>query len=178
MRRRQCGLTLIELVASIVIVAITVFGLTLVVSGVVGRSGDPLAEQQANSLAQAYLEEVLLASFCDPDPGIDCPTACLTSACSVCGGPAAGFQEASRNLYDDICDYDGLTDNGATDRGGNPITGLARYSIRVDVVDSGVTLGNPPLDSDSGQVVRVDVTVAHPALDSNINLSGFRANAN
>lgn len=181
-RRTIAGTTLVELVASIVIVAIAVFGLMLVVAGVTGRSADPLIEQQAGALAEAYLEEVRLAAFCDPDfltPGQTCRTQCVTSACGAtgCGGGNPVFNEGVRNLYDDICDYDGLVDAGARTRDNVIIAGLESYGITVNVRDDGITLGAPALASSAGQVVRIDVTVSHPGLPADVVVSGFRANA-
>jgi MSHA pilin protein MshD len=175
--RRYRGATLIELVAAIVVVSIATIGLLLAVSGAIGHSADPMIEQQALAVAEAYLEEATQAAFCDPDflaPGQACRTQCAASACGTCGGGA--LQEALRSLYDDVCDYDGLVDGGARDRSGNPIAGLSAYTVAVDVVDAGVSLGNPAISATAGEVVRVDVSVNHPGLENPIVLSAFRAN--
>lgn len=179
-RHHGRGATLIELVAAIVIIAIAVLGLTLVSSAVIGRSGDPLVEQQAAALAQAYLDEVSLANFCDPEflaAGQTCRQQCTARACaSGCGGSGA-LHEASRALYDDVCDYHALHDVGARDRSDIPLAGLGAYQVDVRVRDSGVGLGLPALQSDAGEVVRIDVTVRHAGLDHDVVLSAFRANA-
>ena len=180
MRRYRQGTTLIELLASIVIVSVATVGLMLVISGVIARSADPLVEHQAAAIAEAYLEEVILAGFCDPDfpaPGNSCRQDCTASACSAgaCGG-VGPLKEASRDLYDDVCDYHGLNDSGARDRSGAAIAGLAGYDVSVAVVDSGVTLGSPALSAAAGEVVRIDVTVSHVGLDNDLVLSAFRAN--
>lgn len=177
----QHGTTLIELVASIVIVSIAAIALMTTVSAVVGRSADAMVESQAQTIAEAYLEEIALANFCDPDfllPGQSCRTQCTASACSAgaCGG-AGALKEGNRTLYDDICDYDGLNDAGATDRNGFLINELGSYNVVVDVVDSGITLGSPAISANSGEVVRIDVTVTHPGLRHDIEISTFRANA-
>lgn len=179
-RYHQSGTTLIELIASVTIVAIATFGLMLAISAAVGRSADPMLEQQAAAIAQAYLEEITQAAFCDPDlpPSTQtCRQKCTSSACTACGGPGAGLQESGRALYDDVCDYDGLSDTGARDRNGNPIAALAGYDVDVQVFDSGVTLGSPAIDADNGEVVRIEVTVSHPGLEHDIALSAFRSNA-
>lgn len=173
------GATLIELVTSIVIVSIAVFGLILAIAGVAGTSSDPLAERQGTAIAHSYLEEVLLAGFCDPNfilPGQTCKSQCTASACSAgaCGGTGA-LKEASRDLYDDVCDYDG--EGGAPeDRNGIPLPGLGAYTVSVTVEDTGVSLGAPAISSNAGEVLRVDVRVSHAALDSDIVLSAFKAN--
>lgn len=177
---RGRGATLIELIAAIVIIAIAVLGLTMVTSAVTGRSGDPLVEHQAAALAQAYLDEVVLTNFCDPEfltAGQSCRQQCTASACaSGCGGSGA-LHEASRVLYDDVCDYDGLHDAGAHDRSGAPLAGLGAYEIDVAVHDTGSSLGAPPLQAAAGEIVRVEVTVRHAALENDVVLSAFRANS-
>lgn len=177
---RVQGTTLVELVTSIVIVSIAVFGLILAIIGVTSTSSDPLAERQGTAIAHSYLEEVLLAGFCDPNfllPGQDCKSQCTGSACgaAACGGTGP-LKEAARGLYDDVCDYDGLSDTGPEDRNGNPLPGLGAYTVTVNVQDSGVTLGSPAISSNAGEVVRIDVRVSHAALDSDIVLSTFKTN--
>ncbi|MCP5199294.1 MAG: type II secretion system protein [Gammaproteobacteria bacterium] len=179
MRRRggDRGATLIELIAAIVVVSIATVGVLLALSGAVGHSADPMVEQQAIAVAEAYLEEVTQAAFCDPDflaPGQTCRAQCTVNACGTCGGGA--LREAERSLYDDVCDYDGIADGGARDRNGNPIAGLAAYAVTV-AVDDDASLGNPAISGAAGAVVRIDVAVTHPGLNDPVVLSAFRANA-
>lgn len=180
--RRQRGVTFVELVAAIVIVAVASLGLMLAVGGAVGRSADPMVEAQATAVARAYLEEAALAGFCDPaydpdgDPATGCRQECTASPCRAgCGGATFGA-EADRARFDDVCDYDGLADDGARDRQGIALAELTAYAVRVDVRDRGVTLGAPPLASDAGQVVRIEVSVDHPGLAQPIVMSTWRSN--
>ena len=74
--------------------------------------------------------------------------------------------EASRSLFDDVGDYDGLTDVGARDQNGTAIAGLGDYTVRVDIAD--VSL--------NGVACRkATVRVSHPA-DIDLTLSGYRTN--
>lgn len=180
--RRQRGVTFIELVAAIVIIAVASLGLTLAVGGAVGRSADPMIEVQATAIARAYLEEAALAGFCDPeydpdgDPATGCRQECVASPCaSGCGG-ASFAAEGNRARYDDVCDYDGLADDGARDRRGIALPELAAYEVRVGVRDSGVALGTPALASDAGQAVRIEVSVDHAGLAAPIVMSTWRSN--
>ena len=159
MRLRDTGgVTLIELVIAISIVAVTVTGTLLSINRTVRGSADPMVVRQALSIGEAYLEEILLRGYYDPDLG---------AAGGVC--PAV---EASRDLYDNICDYDGLSDAGARDQDNNAIAGLASYQVDVAVETATATLG--ALVGDPA-VLRVDVTVASGA-EVNFTLSGYRAN--
>jgi len=180
--RHQAGVTFVELIAAIVIIAVASLGLMLAVSGAVGRSADPMIESQATAMARAYLEEISLAGFCDPeydpdgDPGTGCRQECIASACANGCGGAAFSAEGGRSSFDDICDYNGLRDNGARDRRGIALAELAAYQIDVEVLDAGITLGDPALTADAGQVLRVEVRVDHAGLAAPITVSAYRAN--
>ncbi len=179
-RQLQQGFTLIELVTSIVIIAIALSSLIIAVTDSIRRSADPMLQQQASAIAQAYLEEATLKGFCDPDydPDADPATACaLDCTVSACSGGCGGAIPVAENRagFDDICDYDGLVDNGARDQTGNPIAGLGLYSVSVSVTDQGVQLGNPALNANNGEAILIDVLVSHPHADD-VALSAFKAN--
>jgi len=174
--RTHAGMTLIELVISIVIISIALTAILSVMGFTTARSADPMLRQQANAIGQSYLEEILLRPVCDPnDFSTDCFAACTTSACSGCSGSTlVGGGSETRATYDDVCDYDGLSDNGARDQHGNSIAALGAYNIGVNVDDAATLNG---LDGTGGQVVLVTVVVSH-ATQGNIqvSLSGYRAN--
>ncbi len=130
----QTGATLVELLLSIVIVAIAASAVLGVLSTTNASSADPMLRHQAASIAEAYLEEILLKSFDDPD-GVD--------------------GEAARVDFDDVDDYDGLFDAGARDQFGNPIAALSDYSVSVSVSPSAALPGVPAADA-----LRVDINVA------------------
>jgi MSHA pilin protein MshD len=152
-RSRGCdGLTLVELVISIVVLGIALPGVLLAVNATTKRSADPMLEHQAVAIAEAYLEEILAKAYADPDDA------------SVCGAA-----EGSRDLYDDVCDYAGLDDAGARDQEGGAVAGLGAYRVRASV-DTAATLGAL---SGSADVLRVDVRVTHAA-GVDLTLSGYR----
>lgn len=140
-------MTLVELVISIVVVSIAVSAVVGVLASNVEHSADAMIVSQAVSIAEAYIEEIALKPFDDPD-GMD--------------------GEASRADFDDVDDYDGLVDAGAADQFGNPIPALSGYAVAVDVTASGVLPGVPAADT-----LRVDVRVTQlPYVD--LTVSGYR----
>ena len=143
----QRGVTLVELLVSIVIVAIAASAVLGVLSMTTAASADPMIRHQAAAIAESYLEEILLKPLVDPD-GID--------------------GEIARAEFDDIDDYSGLADVGARDQFGNPLAGLAAYSVAVAVSPSGALPSVPAADA-----IRVDVLVTHTA-DVSFVLSGYR----
>jgi MSHA pilin protein MshD len=118
-------------------------------------SADPMLRYQAMAVAEAYLEEILLRSFYDPDLGAP--------------GGACPAPEASRDLYDNVCDYNALDDLGARDQTGVAVPGLGNYRVRVNV-DSAATLGGL---SGANTVLRVDVRLTHTT-QVDFTLSGYR----
>lgn len=148
--KRQAGMTLIELVISIVIIGIAAAALYSAMAAISGRSADPLLRQQSLSIAEAYLEEILLQPFLD-------------SSGAVCPAPPA-----SRASFDNVCDYAGLNDNGARDARGQAIAALANYRVQVAVTPQ--ALDN--LAANDALLVRV--TVTDPA-GQQLQLDGYRA---
>jgi MSHA pilin protein MshD len=144
---REGGVTLIELVISIVVVAIAASAVLGVLSRTAGHSADAMIVAQAVAIAESYLEEITLKPFDDPD-GAD--------------------GEGNRADFDDLDDYHGLVDAGARDQFGNPIAGLDGYTVSVAVVGSGALTG-----VGAANAARVDVTVSHAPL-VNLSLSGYR----
>lgn len=181
------GATLIELVTAIVIVSLAIAGVLLLTTDTTRRSGDPLLIEQANSIAGAYMEEIQQKQFCDPDWDHDgappndtvCPVNCSASACAVCKGMGSGWATETRPVYDDVCDYDNLSDSGARDQNDNPVTGLNQYTINVNITDdNGATIGTAgnTLTGTSGEVVLITITVSHPAMQSDVIVSAYRSN--
>jgi MSHA pilin protein MshD len=144
---RETGATMIELVISIVVIAIAVSSVLGLLSSSTAHSADAMVLSQAVSLSQAYIEEISLKPFADPDGA---------------GG------ETNRVDFDDIYDYHGLIDVGARDQFGNPIPALTRYTVSVTVVPSTALTGVPNTDA-----ARIDVRVQFaPSID--MFLSGYK----
>lgn len=145
--RDERGATLIELVVSIVVIAIAATAVLGVLSRSVGRSADAMVMSQAVSIAEAYLEEIMSKPFADPDD---------TDG------------ETLRTDFDDIHDYDGLVDGGARNQFGVALAPLAAYTVSVAVAASG-SLPNVP----STDAARVDIRVTSPQ-GGTVALSGYK----
>ncbi len=150
------GFTLVELIIGLVILGIGATAFLNLIMNTTQHSADPMNQQQAHAIAQAYMEEVLAQPFCDPDFSTTCPASCTSgTACATCN-----LAEGARSNYDAVCDYNGLSDaTGARDFNGGLIGGLGNYNVSVNVDDSGVTLSG--LSSAAGELVEVTVTVTH-----------------
>ena len=147
MDNRHQGATLVELIISIVIIATASAAILGVLSRNLEGSADAFLVNQAVAVAEAYLEEVTLKPFTDPD-GVDA--------------------ETIRANFDDVDDYDGLLDNGARDQFGNALPNLGNVTVSVAVTPSAALPGVPV-----GDTLRVDVRVVQsPYVD--FVLTGYR----
>lgn len=142
----QRGFTFVELVISLIVIGIGITGVLLIYTETVARSADPLIRQQALAIAEAYLEEVVSRHHSDPD-GMD--------------------GEGTRDLYDDVDDYDGLSDSPPTRSDGSALgAALDDFTVTVSVTDGTAALGVTAW--------RVDVSVTHTSGNS-MALWSYRA---
>ncbi|MFO1502220.1 MAG: prepilin-type N-terminal cleavage/methylation domain-containing protein [Steroidobacteraceae bacterium] len=130
-RHLQSGLTLIELVTSIVVIGIAGSAVLGVLGYLSSSSGATVARTRAQDIAQLYLAEVLSRPFADPD-----------------GTPT----EPTRAQFDDINDYAGLDDASARDQSG---TVIAPWRVRVSV--TAAALGSVSATNARRVDVRVDL---------------------
>jgi len=149
--RRQSAFTLIEIIITIIVISISATALLSVFSSMIRGSADPLIQQQATTIAEAYMEEIMLRAFEDPQ---------------VAESGAAEAGETRPN-YDDVQDYNSLGTNQVRDQNNNPVAALSAYEVTVVV--AGDALNTVPATA----AMRVDVTVTHPAI-TDILLSGYR----
>lgn len=149
MRVRQSGVTLIELIVAITIVAIAATTILGAMAAVASRSADAMVQQQAIAIGQAYLDEILQRWVVDPN-----------------GTPP----NTGRGSWDLVDQYNGLNDIGAVDQFGNAIPALSAYTVSVNVVTTSALTGIAP-----SAARRIDVTVTRPP-NVTVKLSGYRAN--
>ena len=144
------GYSLIELVISMTIISIAILGTLLAVNTASMFSSDPMVTYQAISIAESYLTEVMTKAF----PSGACPS-------------------GTRSTYTNVCNYNGLNEH-PTDQTGTQIAGLSSYTVQVAVDSTTASLGSPSLTPGT-QVVRIDVTVSHAAMQT-LTISGYRTN--
>lgn len=131
-RPRQSGMTLIELIVAIVIVAVGLAGVLSVFQVVVRGSADPLIRKQMLAIAEGMMEEITLKPY---------------------AGSAVTPAGCARTTFADIDDYNGYSSTGICDLEGNAIAALSAYNVAVAVaVDS---LGGV------AEAKRITVTVSH-----------------
>ncbi len=148
-RSQHNGFSLIEMVIAIVVLAAAATAILSAYTTSVARSVDSQVRVQAQAVAAAYMDEIMLQPFADPNTG------------------ATGSQEESnRKDFDDIWDYQNI-DEDPKDRNGNTIGGLTAYNVTVDVTDSGRT-------SPNASPANIQVTVSNSANDVSYVLESLR----
>jgi MSHA pilin protein MshD len=147
LRSRHQGVTLVELVVAITIVAIAVTTILGAFAAVAARSADAMMQQQAIAIGESYLSEILQRWVVDPNPTTP---------------PNTG-----RASWDLVDQYNGLVEV-PHDQFGNAIASLNSYTVSVSTSQSSGLGGVPATDAR-----RVDITVTYPP-SASVILSGYR----
>lgn len=129
---RQAGLTMVELIVAMVIVAIAIGGLIAAVNSSSRNSADPVVLRQMASIAEGTMEEVLLVPYDE------------------------AANAAGRVNFNDIWDYRAWTSATITDVEGTTVPGLNNYGVSVTVANA--ALGNVPAE----RAARITVTATYP----------------
>ena len=151
LNKRQRGLTLIELIVAMVIIAGALAGVLSALSRSAVVSADPLVGKQLRAIAEGVMEEIQLKPFSTPaaTPPTGCARAGLLKA-----GDYNGFDAA-------VCAADGTA-----------APALAGYKIHVDVLQgSGAIVTNIPTPADA---IEIRVTASRGA--QQYILTGWRTN--
>lgn len=199
----QKGLSLVELVITIAILAIALVGLTSVLGGGLSQSAETLPNVRAVALAQSYLDEILSKRFDEQSRpnGIPPCRASSTRPCSTyraCGDPLAaglfgpdplGAGTEDRSRFDDVDDYHCLDegDGQATalqDAEGSTRSGYDNFRVQVEVRYVDVTpltgteanLAQGAELDDQYDAKLVTVSISHRSMSDTIQFSAYKAN--
>ncbi len=186
-RNYQTGVTLIELVAVIVILAVSLAGVTAAISSAMSRSSDVMLETRAVALAQSYLDEILAKRFDERSAPRGIPPCRANCTDEVDFGPDGG--ETDRGDFDDVDDYHDLDEgNGQADplqdAEGNERLEYENFRVRVNVryleLGAGGTeenLATEPNDlTDSQDAKLITVTVSHVEEPDGWQFGAYKAN--
>jgi prepilin-type N-terminal cleavage/methylation domain-containing protein len=131
-RRSTRGMTLVELVVAITIIATAAATMLGIMSTISHQSGASTTKAHATAIANAYMREIVAKSY----------------------APVGGG--GNRAAYNDVLDYAGLNNVGALDHRGSPVPGMAAYTVTVAVA-APANIFNPPV-----LARRITVTVTGP----------------
>ena len=146
--KRFQGVTLIELVISIVIISIAVVGILSLFMGTSKTSADPMVRAQSLAIAQSYLEEIMMQPYSTD-------------------GATSG-----RANYNEVDDYNAITAGSSIeDQFGQAIVALSAYSAEVNVALCTAACGSA-LNSVSAK--KITVTISHSGLGTSLPLIAYR----
>jgi len=158
--KKEEGFSLIELVITIVIIGIALTALSSSLFSAVGRNADPLWQAKATHLAQAYLDEILSMRYAETSP-------LGGGSISMCNEDGVEAGETSRSLFDDVDDYNGLTET-ADFLDVSATSNYTGYSIVIEVTCVG------PTNTDSTNSKLIAITITSPTSQTLV-FSTFRA---
>lgn len=151
------GYSLIELIITIVITSIVIVIFFSLFSPNQLHSITPLFQIKSAELGQAYLEQISLKRFDEFSP-IGNAFRCDENPAIVCGMILT--EESSRILFDDVDDYDGISDNPPKDAVGNILSGFNSFTVNVSVSYAGTDFG-----LSNNILKKIQVTVISPEND-------------
>ncbi|PAV27305.1 MSHA biogenesis protein MshD [Tamilnaduibacter salinus] len=157
----QRGVTLVELVMTIVIISLGVAGVVSAFALIGGRSADPLFQTRSVALSQLYMDEIMGQRYAEGTPVGGVPKA---------NGCAINTEEGSREDYDDVDDYNAIDNQAPADAEGTALDGYDGFRVSIRVECAGGDVGLPGDDAK-----RIRLTVTAPA-DQRFVFSAYRAN--
>jgi MSHA pilin protein MshD len=179
--RKSGGVSLIELLVSIVVIGVAVAGVLGALSIASQTSAHPMIQKQALAIAEAFLEEVQLMpfTFCDPDDSQATTAQSATVGPTGCNatveviGVEGGEARYGPVFFDNVSDYNGYDSNadvppGIKDVNGAPIAGIEGYRVAVSVA------GQALHTVVAGSALLITVTVTGPD-GITVRLDGYRA---
>lgn len=175
--RFQQGVTLIELVISIVILSIAMVAVMNSFSVTMKHSADPLWRNKTLKLAQLYLDEILAKNYDHSTPVGGVPLVASPSCTATYLGPdSPGGTLETRAVFNDVDDYDqyGITD--PDDARPTSLTGAldssySSYSVTVSVECDGGTVAA----SGASHAKKVTVSITPPG-QSTMTFAAYKGN--
>lgn len=125
------GFSLVEMIVTILIISIATVGISSSLAFGLKHQSDGIWRTKAVALADAYFEEIAAKRYDEntPNGGLPACSPTTTNCSSV-----ANFDDGeTRENFDDVDDYNGVSDMPPQDANGNPRTGYNNYRVSVDV---------------------------------------------
>ncbi len=142
----QSGITLVELIVTIVVVAVAVTGVLLAVQFAMRHSADPMIRQQQVAIAEAYMEEIMLREYGAEEYDED-------------------LEADDRPRFQDVREYRKLDEEHEPRNQNHEPLGLSQYRVTVNVTNSTM--------EEDVEAAKIEVTVDHDAAVS-FTLTGYK----
>lgn len=161
------GVTLIELIVSMVIITVAVSGVMALFVGTTSSSADPMIRAQQLAIAQSYMDEIMMQPYSNDGATsgrenyneVDDYNAITAGGSdSACSALSCGI----RNQFADIIDMDSNGDD------------LAGYAVEVNVAVCTNALCASELTNIGAK--KITITVTHAGLGTAIPIIAYRTN--
>jgi len=161
----QKGVTLVELVVSIVIISVAMVALLNAFGVSVSQNADPILRSKSLKLAQIYLDEAL-SKYYDHGTPVGGVPAVASPSCSGLGSETG----ETRVDFNDVDDFHDIDDSPPQKQSG-ALSGYTGYRVQVSVACVGDDVGA----SSNEHVKKVLVTVTAPD-QSQITIASYKGN--
>lgn len=163
---RQKGVTLIELIITIVILGIALSALVSALSQGISQSATPIWESKSLELSQAYLDEILAMKFDDATLSGGGEVLAASAPCTLSN------EGQARAQFDDVDDYHNVTDAPpALIETSINMAQYAQYQASILVACAGTELGL----AENRLAKRITVTIRAPSGDTR-SVSVYKGN--
>lgn len=174
-RQGQQGMTMIELVISIMIISVALVATVNGMMPALSHNADPLWRDKSIKLAQLYIDEVLSKKYDETSStgGSDSLSASSFINNPNCAtlGPDAG---ENRNEYDDVDDYHGLSDTPPRLQSGISLSNYVGYSAAITVSCDGNTVASSG-GTANDHAKKITVVISSPSNQS-MTFAVYRGN--
>lgn len=172
---RMFGFTLIELMVSIVVSAISLTFLTSLFFSSASKSVEPALQIRAAEFAQALMDEILAKPYDELSPVGGVPP------CSSCSGALGTDGAETRATFNDVDDYNFYCDNAdpfdiENSLGNSSLIGFSGYKMSVCVVYDGNYDGIADSDTNAKQITVSIYTPLGAGLSEPITIKAYRGN--
>ena len=169
---QQRGISLIELVVTIVITSIALLSIVNALRLSLQSSADPMIYVRTVALAESYFDEMSAQRYDENTPIGGIP-ACTQSSCTLAINLGLDSDENCDHIsFDDIDDFDCINTEIPTDAEGNLRPGYGGFRVSVSVSYAGAITGNGFVDSDAKFI---QLTINDP-LGNTVEFSQYRTN--
>jgi MSHA pilin protein MshD len=172
--KQMSGFTLIEIIAGVVIMAISMTALTAVLFPLAAGSTDPIFQVRAAELGQSLLNEITGKSY-DENTNLNTGVRCgeNVKACTASGDLKAEDGEDTASLFDDVDDYNGYNETMAQlDNSSNYDALYSGFTFIVTVYYDGDYDGTP---DNNTSAKRIDIAITTPG-NQVFRFAAYKAN--
>lgn len=171
--KRQQGFTLVEIIIVIVLLSAMMAGMTALFTTTIGNSHTPYLRQRALAVATAFMDEIQHKRWNESTPlGGGCVNTGVTCLTGPAATPIGADGGESRSNYDDIDDYDAITNQTPPQNSsGTNMPGYSGFTVSINISQPGAAWNG----INAADVRHISVSVTSSANET-VTLTSFRTN--